>query len=170
MRSKNNFSIVVLIDNHGDSDMPQSLTKNYVHIIFSSKNREPFLHSPVKEELWDCLGGMCKALECNPIHIGGYHDHVHVLCLLSKKLALMKLVEEIKTHSSKWLKAKGSEFSGFSWHLGYGAFSVNPAQWEAVAAHIEKQEEHHQEKSFQAEFRTILGKYKMDYDEHYLWD
>ncbi|EMR01305.1 transposase [Cesiribacter andamanensis] len=65
--------------------MPQSLTQIYVHLVFSTKNREPLLFSPVKEEVWDYIGGICKGLECNPICIGGYHDHVHVLCLLSKK-------------------------------------------------------------------------------------
>lgn len=150
--------------------MPQSLTRNYVHIIFSTKHREPVLLSPVKEELWDYLGGVCKQLECNPICIGGYNDHVHILCVLSKKLALMKLVEEIKSHSSKWIKTKGNAFEGFCWQRGYGAFSVSPAQLEILETYIKNQEAHHRERDFQEEYRSILTKYKMDYDERYVWD
>lgn len=150
--------------------MPQSLTKNYVHIIFSTKHREPLLHSPVKEELWAYLGGVCNELECNPLCIGGYTDHVHLLCLLSKKVALMKLVEKVKSNSSRWLKIRHSSLEGFCWQNGYGAFSVGPAQIALVSTYIKNQKEHHREKSFQEEFRGFLKKYEMEYDERYVWD
>jgi len=78
----------------------------------------------IKNELFQYLGGICKQLECNPLRVGGHKDHVHVLCLLSKKIALMKLLEELKKSSSKWVKSKGKTYSGFYWQNGYGAFSV----------------------------------------------
>ena len=84
--------------------MGQSLVKNYLHIIFSTKNRENLILEEVENELYSYIGGICKNLECNPVQIGGYKNHVHILCLLSKKITLMKLVEEIKSHSSKWIK------------------------------------------------------------------
>lgn len=150
--------------------MPQSLTKNYIHIIFSTKNREPLLLSPVKEELYGYLGGICKRMDCYPIRIGGYTDHVHILCLLSKKITLVKLVEAIKSYSSRWIKAKGEEFQGFYWQEGYAAFSVSPSQLASLKAYIDKQEEHHQNNGFEEEYKAILDKYEMDYNEKYLWD
>src|SRR6478735_10620569 len=108
--------------------MGQSLVKNYMHIVFSTKNREPLIHSSIEAELHSYLAGICNDLECQVLKIGGYDDHVHVLCMLSKKIALMKLVEELKSHSSKRIKTKGKEYAYFYWQDGYGAFSVNPTE------------------------------------------
>ena len=118
--------------------MGQSLNKIYVHLVFSTKHRNPLITDSIQEELFCYLGGICKGLECNPIQVGGYRDHVHILCLLSKKIALMKLVEEVKSHSSKWIKTKGSEFENFYWQNGYGAFSVNPTEIEVVKNYVIK--------------------------------
>jgi REP element-mobilizing transposase RayT len=124
----------------------------------------------IKEELFNYLGGICKSLECNPIQVGGFNDHVHILCVLSKKIALMDLLEKVKSNSSKWIKTKGNEFSNFYWQSGYGAFSVNPTEIELVKNYIINQEEHHQKKNFQDEFLAFLNKYKIEYDEKYIWD
>lgn len=112
--------------------MPQSFIKNYLHITFSTKNRLPLVLPEVREELFRYLGGICKNIECYPVIVGGHKDHIHILCLLSKKVALMKLIEEIKSHSSKWIKTKGEKFRNFYWQNGYGAFSVNPSEIEIV--------------------------------------
>lgn len=150
--------------------MGQSLVKNYIHLIFSTKQRVPLIHQSVEDELYSYIGGICKEMECSPIKIGGYTDHVHILCLLSKKIALMNLLEEVKSHSSKWMKTKGIDLKNFYWQNGYGAFSVNPSETEKVIAYIENQKEHHRKKTFQEEYRTFLKKYKVEYDEKYLWD
>ena len=150
--------------------MPQSLAKNYIHIIFSTKNREPVLLLPFRKNLFAYIGGICKKMGCLPINVGGYTDHIHVLCLLSKNVALVKLVEVIKSYSSKWIKENGEELQSFYWQEGYGAFSVSPSQLDLLKAYIDKQEEHHQQKGFQEEYRTILDKYEMDYNEKYVWD
>ncbi|WBZ94694.1 transposase [Chryseobacterium wangxinyae] len=123
-----------------------------------------------KEEIFNYLGGVCKNLECNPIQVGGYRDHVHILCLLSKKITLVKLLEEVKSASSKWIKTKGEKFSAFYWQSGYGAFSVNPTEIEVVKNYIRNQEEHHKVKSFQDEYRAFLKKYDVQYNEDYVWD
>lgn len=81
--------------------MGQSLVKNYMHIVFSTKYRQPLIHPPVESELHRYLRGICNALECHVIIVGGDTDHIHILCMLSKKIALMKLLEELKSHSSK---------------------------------------------------------------------
>ena len=150
--------------------MGQSLVKNYIHIVFSTKHRAELIHPPVQDELYSYIGGICNEMECPPIKIGGYTDHVHILCMLSKKIALMKLLEEVKSHSSKWMKTKGSDLKNFYWQNGYGAFSVNPSDIDRVIAYIENQKEHHRKKSFQDEYKAFLKKYKIEYDERYVWD
>lgn len=150
--------------------MPQSLVKNYIHIVFSTKYRYPFLTESVQPEMFSYLGGVCKELECQPIKVGGYMDHIHILCMLSKSITLIKLLEEVKSHSSKWIKIKGEEFKNFYWQKGYGAFSINPNEVNTVVNYIERQKEHHSKKTFQAEYRGFLKKYMVEHDEQYVWD
>jgi len=150
--------------------MPQSLIKNYIHLVFSTKNRQPFLDSGIQQELFSYLGGICNHLDCNPVQIGGYFDHVHLLFLLSKKLPLIKLVEDVKSHSSKWIKTKGIAYKDVYWQSGYGAFSVNPSEVDVVSTYIKNQHAHHINKTFQDEFRAFLKKYQVEYDERYVWD
>lgn len=150
--------------------MPQSLNKIYIHIVFSTKNREPNISEDIKEELFNYLGGICKSLECNPLQVGGCKDHVHILCLLSKKITLIQLIEKLKSSTSKWIKTKNKKFSNFYWQSGYGAFSVNPTEIDVVKNYIQNQEEHHKIKSFQDEYRAFLKKYDVKYSEEYVWD
>lgn len=141
-----------------------------MHITFSTKNRYPFIDKRIKEELFSYLGGICKNQECNPLIVGGHKDHVHILCLLSRKIALMKLIEELKTHSSKWIKTKGQSYQKFYWQNGYGGFSIHLGQVDVLKDYISTQEEHHKELSFQDEYRVLLKEYDIDYDERYVWD
>ena len=150
--------------------MGQSLVRNYIHIVFSTKHRQPLIHPPVEAELHRYLGGVCKKLDCQPIIAGGYTDHIHILCILSKKIALMKLVEEVKSHSSKWIKTKGKEYLNFYWQDGYGAFSVNPYDLDEVIEYITNQKEHHRKNTFQDEYRLILAQNDVEYNETYVWD
>jgi putative transposase len=150
--------------------MGQSLVKNYIHLVFSTKHRQPLIHPPVEEELHSYLGGICKNIGCQPIKVGGYTDHVHMLFMLSQKIALMKVVEEVKSHSSKWVKTKGEGYENFYWQDGYGAFSVYPNEIDRVITYIANQKQHHSKKTFQDEYRSILKKYEVEYDERYVWD
>jgi REP element-mobilizing transposase RayT len=150
--------------------MAQSLAKNYLHLIFSTKHRQGLIHSSIEAELHNYVGGICNALECYPLKIGGYVDHIHILCLLSKKLTLIKLLEEIKSHSSKWIKTKGESFKNFYWQDGYGAFSVSPGEIDKLMVYIDNQRAHHQVQTFQQEYRTFLERFKLEYDERYVWD
>lgn len=150
--------------------MPQSLVKNYVHITFSTKNRQPLIDNSINEELYSYLGGICRNLECNPILVGGHLNHIHILCLLSRKIALMKLVEKVKAYSSKWIKTKGQQYKNFYWQNGYGGFSVNPLDIDIVKNYILNQDEHHKKLSFKDEYVAFLKKYNIKYDEQYLWD
>ncbi len=150
--------------------MPQSLSKVYVHLTFSTKERYPFIDDDIKEKLWEYLGGICKGLKSDPIQVGGYKDHVHVLCLLSKNITQIKLIEEIKKQSSKWIKTQNSKYAKFYWQDGYGIFSVNPSVIDTVVAYIKNQEEHHKKYTFKSELVAFLKKYGVEYDERYLWD
>jgi REP element-mobilizing transposase RayT len=127
------------------------------------------IHQNIEMELYSYLGGICNKMECQVIKVGGYTDHIHILCMLSKKVALAKLLEELKSHSSKWIKTKGNEYSNFYWQDGYGAFSVNPSEVEIVINYIANQKEHHRKKTFQDEYIAFLKKYSVEYDERYVW-
>ncbi len=116
------------------------------------------------------LGGTCRQLESPAIAVGGPADHVHILCILSKNLAMADLIGEIKRSSSKWIKTKTPMLEKFAWQNGYGAFSVSQSHVERVRGYITRQEEHHHKKSFQDEMRSFLERYQVEYDERYLWD
>ncbi|CAN5528810.1 IS200/IS605 family transposase [soil metagenome] len=150
--------------------MAQTLVKNYLHIVFSTKHRAPMIHESVEKELHSYLAGVCKELECYPIKIGGYTDHVHIVCSLSKKIALMTLMEKIKSHSSKWIKTKGEMFQNFYWQGGYGAFSVRESDLPRLIKYLENQHEHHKKAKFKDEYLSFLAEYEIDYDEKFLWD
>jgi REP element-mobilizing transposase RayT len=150
--------------------MPQSLVMNYVHITFSTKHRKNLIDENIEKELFNYLGGICNNLECSPLIIGGFRNHVHILCKLSRKIALMKLIEELKSHSSKWVKNRCGGYKNFYWQKGYGGFSVNPKQVDVVKSYIANQKEHHQKKTFKEEFLAFLHQYEIEYDERYVWD
>lgn len=150
--------------------MPQSLYNNYIHIVFSTKYRQPLIDDAIKLELFAYLAGACKALGCPPVRVGGYDDHVHILCQLSKSLPLMKLIAEIKANSSRWIKTKGENYHNFYWQEGYGAFSVSYRQIYKIEKYIKNQAEHHRKTTYQAEFVSLLKENQLAYDERYLWD
>lgn len=150
--------------------MSQSLSQVFVHITFSTKNRKPFIDDEIKPRLFEYLGGICNGLECQALQVGGHDDHIHVLCLLSKKITQIKLMEEVKKSSSKWIKTIDEKYRNFYWQNGYGIFSVNPSETDVVINYIRNQKEHHRKHSFQDEFRAFLKKYRVEYDERYVWD
>ena len=150
--------------------MGQSLAKNYVHLIFSTKHRQPFITDNIEGKLHAYLGGICRGLECPPIKVGGWLDHIRILCLLSKKIPLIKLLQDVKSDSSKWMKTNGRVYQKFYWQDGYGAFSVSPNEVDSVIEYIANQKKHHAKVSFQEECREFLKKYEIEYDERYVWD
>ncbi|NTV45937.1 MAG: IS200/IS605 family transposase [Chlorobiales bacterium] len=150
--------------------MPQSLTQLYIHLIFSTKYREPLIVPEIRAELYSYMGGILNNIDCTPIQIGGISDHIHILTCLSKKIPLMKMVEEVKRSSSKWVKTKSEALADFYWQNGYGAFTVGYTQIEAVRKYILNQEKHHAETDFKNEYRSFLNKYGVFYDEKYVWD
>ena len=151
--------------------MPQSLAKIVVHTVFSTKERRPFLKDrALRNELHHYLGGILKNLHCQPLLVGGTEDHVHILSTLSRTCMPSDMVKEVKRSSSLWLKTKAPDLQDFAWQSGYGIFSIGFSQIPTVRDYIARQEEHHRRISFQDEFRSLLAKYEVEYDERYVWD
>jgi REP element-mobilizing transposase RayT len=151
--------------------MSHSLAQIYLHLVFSTKERRPYLENrSLRDELHNYLGGTCNNLGCPILCVGGVADHVHLLCRLGRMISVADLVRELKRESSKWLKTKDADLANFHWQTGYGAFSVSPGHVEVLRAYIDKQEEHHGRESFQDEFRRLLTKYGLEWDERYVWD
>ena len=149
--------------------MPQSLSKLMVHLVFSTKHREPFIPDQIRPRLHGYLTGILDRLKSPSVQTGGTADHVHTLFILSRTLSMAEVVEEVKTGSSKWMKEEGGT-AWFAWQSGYGAFSIGESQVEAVVRYIQNQEAHHRKITFQEEFRTMLERYRIAFDERYVWD
>ncbi len=151
--------------------MPQSLAKILVHAVYSTKDRRPFLgDKPLRDELHRYLGGILTKHNCQPLIIGGVADHVHLLTTLSRTGTAADMIKEVKRGSSLWLKGKTPGLQDFAWQNGYGIFSIGFSQVEAVRNYIAGQEEHHRQVSFQDEFRQLLRRYEIEFDERYVWD
>jgi putative transposase len=151
--------------------MSQSLAQIYVHLVFSTKERQPFLlDDAFRKRTHTYLAGICKQQESPSVAIGGVADHVHILSRLGRTMDVATLVREIKRDSSKWIKENNSKLQEFHWQAGYGAFSISPSHVDALVRYIENQEEHHRTVSFQDEFRRICKKYRVEIDERYVWD
>ena len=151
--------------------MSVSLARNYVHFIFSTKERQPFLSQmPIRNEMHKYIGGVCNELNCQSLVVGGVADHVHILCMLSKNISASEFIGKVKSSSSKWIKHKGAIMENFSWQRGYGLFSVSPSHVESLISYIAGQEAHHRSETFQDEFRHICKIYNIECDERYAWD
>src|SRR5213595_2685747 len=131
--------------------MPQSLSKVILHVIFSTKNREPWLESNVRPRMHAYLATICRDLGAELARVGGVVDHVHIVTTLSRTVSQAQLIEQIKKASSKWIKALDPRYRGFFWQRGYSAFSVSPSELEAVLEYVHMQQEHHRTRTFQEE-------------------
>lgn len=151
--------------------MPQSLARVILHTVFSTKDRFPFFQNPVfRAEVHAYLGGCAKSLDCLPIQVGGVADHVHLLATLPRTLAIADFIKEVKRVSTIWIHERGPEWTKFHWQSGYGVFSVSESNVSAAARYIENQEHHHRVTTFQDEYRALLQKHGIAWDESHVWD
>ncbi len=150
--------------------MAQSLSKVYIHLIFSTKNRERALRDEIRPDLHAYLGGILRISILLPLRSTQRPDHAHVLFILSRTHTISDVVGQAKPGSSAWLKTRDRVYSQFHWQNGFGAFSVSQSAVGEVREYIRSQSEHHQRLSFQDEFRMYLKRYEIDYDERYVWD
>jgi REP element-mobilizing transposase RayT len=150
--------------------MPQSLSHLLIHVIFSTKNRAPYINSDLKPALHAYLGGIIRELDGKPVAINGAADHVHLLIVLPSKVSLADALRILKTNSSRWIHQKWLGKRSFAWQSGYSAFSVSESNAIQVIRYIAGQERQHKKLSFQGELRAFLKKHKISYDERYVWD
>ena len=154
--------------------MPQSLTKIWVHLIFSTNNRYPFLNEiNIQQRTYNYIKKVCLDQQCELEAIGGVEDHVHLLINLNRKISLANLVETIKKSSSKWIKSidqENNDLSQFYWQKGYGAFSVSESNINQVKLYIKNQQSHHQKLTFKEEIKRFLTQHHVAFNEKYLWD
>jgi len=148
--------------------MAQTLSLNLVHIVFSTKQRMPLIHDEIGPALHAYLAGTARKLDCECFRVGGVQDHVHLALRLASTRTSAKVVSEIKTASSVWMKEQG--VSKFAWQSGYGLFSVGPGDLGALMQYIDGQAQHHAKRSFQDEMRGFCEKYHVALDERYVWD
>ena len=150
--------------------MPQSFSAVYVHLVFSTKERRPFLRDrAVRQSLHAYLGAASKQLDCLPLRVGGVEDHVHVLGSLSRTMSQADWVKEIKRVSTVWLKEQGQDYADFQWQTGYATFSVSQSNVPEVTRYIDGQEQHHTKMNFQDELRSLLRKHGIELDEQHMW-
>ena len=150
--------------------MAQTLVSLMVHVIFSTKNREPFITPEIEPELFAYMGGILKNHESRLLDAGGTADHVHLLVSQSKNMSISSLMKDVKKDSSLWIKTKGSECRNFHWQDGYGAFSIAKSDIRELKKYIAGQKEHHRKRTFKEELIDVLEEYGIAYDERYLWD
>jgi putative transposase len=151
--------------------MSQSLSTVYLHLIFSTKDRRPFLRDDaIRGEVHAYLGGISKQMDCTPVIIGGVEDHVHILAQQSRTATQSDWVKELKRVSSIWIKERDPTLREFRWQSGYGIFSVSVSKLESVKSYISNQEHHHRKITFQEEYREFLKRHSISWDERYVWD
>ncbi len=150
--------------------MPQSIFKMLAHIVFSTKTRADLIATEIENNLFGYMHGIVENNGAKLIIAGGTANHVHLLVSLPKKIDIPELIGDIKRDSSGWIKKQGNQFNNFYWQKGYGAFSIGQSQTEVLINYIKRQKEHHAKQDFKDEFRALLKKYEIDYDEQYIWD
>jgi REP element-mobilizing transposase RayT len=150
--------------------MPQSFALIIIHVVFSTKDRAPILDASIRTALHSYLATVARNAGCECFRAGGMADHVHLAISLSRATSAAKLVEELKTSSSRWLKTRSPALATFSWQRGYAAFSVGPSDLAALRHYIDIQEKHHHKQTYEEELRAFLTKYGIEHDELYMWD
>ena len=146
-----------------------SYISNYVHFVWSTKDRRPLIRKPWENKLYGFLGGILRNKNSKLICAGGMPDHVHVLASLPATVSLSAMANALKANSSRWVHEQIKNADEFRWQEGYGAFSVSKSAEARVIEYIHSQKEHHRKQDFKEEFVALLKKHKIEYDEKYLW-
>jgi len=145
--------------------MANTYTNLHYHIVFSTKNRDPFLDEHYLTRMHEYLGGCLRSLDCTPIEIGGVADHTHLLARMKPTHCVADVMRSIKKGSSEWIR---SVIPKFHWQDGYSAFTVSRSQIDRVRKYIAGQAEHHRTKAFADEYRELLLANGIDFDERFL--
>ena len=149
--------------------MSHTYTNILIHALFSTKDRQPWLISDIRDEVFSYLGGTVNELGGQSLLVNGPRDHVHMLFVQPRTLSIADLMEKVKANSSGWVKKRWPSMRYFGWRTGYGAFSVSKSHVEPVERYIRTQEEHHRKLSFQEELLAFLKKQGIEYDPRYVF-
>ena len=150
--------------------MSQSHCNLIYHLVFSTKERRPFLTPEYDRDVLRYLAGTIKRLGGIPLIVNGTEDHVHLLAKLNQNHKLKDVLREIKANTSGWIHREFPAMGDFAWQAGYGAFTVSASQKDVVYAYVENQEKHHQVRTFKEEYLALLKAHDVEYDERYMWD
>jgi REP element-mobilizing transposase RayT len=150
--------------------MPQSLASLHFHLVFSTKHREPLISAEFQPRLFEYLGGILRNQKAALIAAGGIEDHVHLLVSLSREASISDTLRDLKANSSGWIHKEFPALCQFAWQAGYGAFTVSSSAIDAVKRYLANQQEHHRRQTFQDEFRELLKRHELEWDERYVWD
>lgn len=150
--------------------MPQSLASIPLHCVWSTRDRQPLIKPEIEKELFSYMAAIFRENESPALTINGTENHVHSLVILSRKVTVAKLIEEVKKSSSKWIKTKGVFYKNFYWQSGYAVLGIGQSGIESLKTYIANQKEHHRRKTFQEEYIEFLKQYNIEYDERYVWD
>ncbi len=150
--------------------MAGTYTNLLYHLVFSTKNRIPLISEKLQQDLYSYIGGIIRGEGGTLLEIGGMTDHVHLLTKLKPTKSVSELLNRIKAKASKWANEEKVKMRKFGWQDGYAAFSVSESQIASVRRYIQDQKKHHRRQSFQEEFRALLEKHGIDFEERYLWD
>ena len=152
--------------------MANTYTSLHYHVVFSTKNREQLIAQEIEERVWAYIGGIARKHRMTALQVGGIEDHIHALVTAPAVLSSSEIAQYLKGDSSKWVHTEFPRMGQFAWQDGYGAFTVsrsNTPSIPSVIAYIKNQCEHHRKKSFQEEYRELLEKHGIEYDERYIW-
>jgi len=149
--------------------MANTYSSLHYHLVFSTKNRVAYLTPDIEQRVWAYIGGVARKHKMNALQVGGFDDHIHALVMAPPILSPSQIAQYLKGDSSKWIHETFPELRDFAWQEGYGAFTVSKSNLESVAGYIEKQREHHQQRTFQEEYLDFLQKHGIEYDERYVW-
>lgn len=146
--------------------MSHTYTANFVHCVFSTKERRNLIPETLHEQLWAYTLGIANNLNLKSLAIGGTSNHIHALIGIPTKMSVAESVQKLKANSSRWLGEQGIRFQ---WQEGYGAFSVSTSMLDTVKAYIRNQKVHHAKRTFEDEFRAFLDKAGIPYDSEHLF-
>jgi putative transposase len=150
--------------------MPQFLSQVILHVVFSTKNRRPWFDPAIRPRMHAYLATVCRDCDCQAYRVGGAADHVHLAARLARTISQADLLEKMKKTSSAWIKTQGAQYENFHWQGGYADFSIGWSQLDELIRYIDNQEEHHRMRTFQEEYRDLLQRYHILFDERYVWD
>ena len=150
--------------------MPGTYSQILLHIVFSTKDRAPWITPEISERLYPYIGGIIRAERGVLYDIGGIEDHVHLYLRWRPDGAVSDLMRTVKARSSKWVHDTFPSLGAFAWQEGFGVFTVSKSQEGAVKAYIVGQHEHHKKEDFKSELLRLLRAHGIEFDERYVFD